>query len=407
METTSHMSTSEESEATTDCRLLLTTLSGKEVEVSTNMAQFDRFEDFEELIVDHLATSSELDVFGSELDFQHPTTQAYLEGRIWEALQENRRFTLLFWECVEIFQTKEDCEACAYRDIPKAVKVPANELGVIPPSAFIAVPRMRHVIVAEGILTVGARAWQNCRRLRIVKMPTTVVRIEESAFRGCHWLNSITAPGCTDFGYKAFADCFSLQWVHANGGVNNISSATKIGHYLFDSCINLATMTILHAGDDSDSPTPVQRRELPTGCFCSTGLKEFQLPRDFYKLGAHACDNCKLLSYVDISDTNIEEIREFTFVHCIRLYEVRLPYTVHTIHPRAFMNCAALQELAIPPSLHYIACRAFLDCTVLWRLTRMPGQRTTWRGTYAEETAFELCPAWRWPLWLHMIRDPG
>ena len=39
-----------------DCRLLLTTLSGKEVEVSTNIAQYDRFEDFEEHIVDHLAT---------------------------------------------------------------------------------------------------------------------------------------------------------------------------------------------------------------------------------------------------------------------------------------------------------------------------------------------------------------
>ena len=50
--------------------------------------------------------------------------------------------------------------------------------------------RLRHVIVEEGIHTVGALAWQNCRRLRIVKLPITVVRIDESAFRGCHWLNS-------------------------------------------------------------------------------------------------------------------------------------------------------------------------------------------------------------------------
>ena len=77
-------------------------------------------------------------------------------------------------------------------------------------------------------------------------MPTTVVRIEESAFRGCHWLNSITVPGCTDFGYKVFADCCSLQWVYANGGgVNNIGSATKLGDHLFVDCINLANMTIL------------------------------------------------------------------------------------------------------------------------------------------------------------------
>ena len=34
-----------------DCQLLLTTLAGNEVVVSMNIAQFDRFDDFEEHIV--------------------------------------------------------------------------------------------------------------------------------------------------------------------------------------------------------------------------------------------------------------------------------------------------------------------------------------------------------------------
>ena len=38
-------------------------------------------------------------------------------------------------------------------------------------------------------------AGETCRQLRIVKLPTTVVRIEECAFRGCHLLNSVDAPG--------------------------------------------------------------------------------------------------------------------------------------------------------------------------------------------------------------------
>ena len=70
------------------------------------------------------------------------------------------------------------------------------------------------------------------------------------------------------------------------------------------------------------------------------------------------------------------------------------------------MNCAALVELAIPPSLRYIGSRAFLDCTVLRRLVKMPG-RHKWRGVYAEENAFAICPAMRWPPWLHMIPDMG
>ena len=74
-------------------------------------------------------------------------------------------------------------------------------------------------------------------------------------------------------------------------------------------------------------------------------------------------DNCQLLTRVDISNTKIEEIQEFTFVHCTSLCEVNLPTTLHPIRVKAFMNCAALPELALPPSLRYIASRAFLDCT--------------------------------------------
>ena len=121
-------------------------------------------------------------------------------------------------------------------------------------------------------------------------MPSSVVPIEENTFRGCHVLNSITVPGCTEFGYKAFGDCCSLQWIHANGGgVNQIGSATKL------ECLNLATFTILEDGHNPDLLNEEQYRELPTGCFCSTGLKELELPRDFHVLGAHACDSCKLL----------------------------------------------------------------------------------------------------------------
>ena len=70
------------------------------------------------------------------------------------------------------------------------------------------------------------------------------------------------------------------------------------------------------------------------------------------------------------------------------------------------MNCAALVELAIPPSLRYIGSRAFLDCTALKRLAKMPGKHK-WRGVYAEENAFAICPDMQWPPWLHVIPDMG
>ena len=117
-----------------------------------------------------------------------------------------------------------------------------------------------------------------------------------------------------------------------------------------------------------DPQAGVEAKELSQGCLSSTGRTTLELTRDFQVLGAHACDNCKLLKKVDVSNTKIAEIQEFTFVHCASLCEIKLPYTLHTIRAKAFMNCAALPEIAIPPSLHYIASRAFLDCTALRRL---------------------------------------
>ena len=186
--------------------------------------------------------------------------------------------------------------------------------------------------------------------------------------------------------------------------MNQFVSATRFGQYLFRDY--LATFGLQEASCQQEPKGRAEAKELPQGCLSSTGITTLELTRDFQVLGAHACDNCKSLKHVDISNTNIEEIQEFTFVHCTSLCEVRLPYTLHTIRVKAFMNCAALPELALPPSLHYIASRAFLDCTALCRLTKLPG-RHKWRGTYAEENAFAICPATRWPPWLHMVPDPG
>ena len=97
------------------------------------------------------------------------------------------------------------------------------------------------------------------------------------------------------------------------------------------------------------------------------------MPQGFKIIGAHACDNCHPLKNVDLSNTQIEEIQENTFVHCTSLKEVRLPKTLHTIRVKAFVNCAALPEL-VPPSLKYIASQAFLDCTAFKRLVKLPGR---------------------------------
>ena len=135
-----------------------------------------------------------------------------------------------------------------------------NPEEIVPEGAFAGVPRLRHVSIEPGIRFIGAEAWQSCRQLRIVRMPATVVGIADNAFRGCQLLNSVTAPGCREFGYKAFADCSSWQRVYANEGVaNQFCSAAQFGQYLFRDCINLADFVLR----ETSPYTGRRRKQLP------------------------------------------------------------------------------------------------------------------------------------------------
>ena len=404
-------STPIEKEPVMECPLLLTTLSGATFKVTLSVAKFDRFTDLEDQVMDYLASVTDLQVFGCVIDFLHTATQTYLEDPIWDKLQQGREYTMVFRDCSVTLLEQEQLGGYPIDQVPLAIHVPMNSEETVPEWAFAGVPRLRHVSVETGIRLIGAEAWQDCRQLRIVKLPATVVGIADNAFRDCKLLNSVLAPGCREFGYKVFSECCSLQRVYASGGaVNVFSGDTNFGQYLFQGCINLAEVTVTEVPSprsELNGLTQQDRtRELAPGCLSSTGIYTLVLPKHFVAIGAHACDSCRLLNSVDLRNTMIEEIPEFTFAHCTSLREVFLPTTLHTIRVKAFMNCAALVELAIPPALKYIGSRAFLDCTALRRLIKMPGARR-WHGVYAEENAFAICPDIKWPPWLHMIPDMG
>ena len=69
--------------------------------------------------------------------------------------------------------------------------------------AFYAAPMLRHVEIAERIQHVGFAAWQGCQQLQIVKLPSSVLSLEDGAFQGCYALREVVAPGCVQFQSKS------------------------------------------------------------------------------------------------------------------------------------------------------------------------------------------------------------
>ena len=141
----SMISTPPEKEPVMECSLRLTTLSGETFQVSLSVAKFDRFEDLEDQVMDYLVSVTDLKVFGCSIDFLQTATQTYLEDPIWDKLQQDMAYTIVFRNCSVILPSQEQLEDCPIHHVPLAVHVPMNPEEIVPEGAFAGVPRLRHV----------------------------------------------------------------------------------------------------------------------------------------------------------------------------------------------------------------------------------------------------------------------
>ena len=89
-----------------------------------------------------------------------------------------------------------------YEDYPKAIRVPANDAGILEAKAFFSIARLRHVQVDPGFHTIERQAWRYCH---------TVVAIGYAAFQGCYSLVTVEMPGCVELGVRLFAECCALS----------------------------------------------------------------------------------------------------------------------------------------------------------------------------------------------------
>ena len=74
--------------------------------------------------------------------------------------------------------------------------------------------------------------------------------LKDGAFQGCYALSQITAPGCVQFGRRAFAECCSLSEVSVGKDANNaLAPGAQIAPFAFESCLALTTLEFEMSSD--------------------------------------------------------------------------------------------------------------------------------------------------------------
>ena len=96
------------------------------------------------------------------------------------------------------------------------------------------------------------------------------------------------------------------------------------------------------------------------GAFClSESMTQINFPSGIVEIGDMAFYDCKKLSSIDLSKTQITKISAKSFRECANLSEIILPDTVRRIESEAFYRDSVLSKINVPAELKEVDNKAF------------------------------------------------
>ena len=257
--------------------------------------------------------------------------------------------------------------------------------------------KIKKVVIKDGVTSISGGAFEGCKVLKTVSLPSTLVSIGSYAFRNCHTLSSIDFPASltTIYGY-AFSNCNALTKVTIPATLTNMSygvfrdcdglkkvvfedGVVNIPGYIFSECSKLEEVVL---------PKGVKTIGSETFAYCSS-LKSITIPASVTKIDDMAFYQCTGLSAVYITDLeawcNIEFVFDWSdgsnpmtwgnadlYLNGKVVKDLSIPKSIKNINPYAFYGCESITSLTIP-STTTVGKGAFQGCDHLETVTFAKG----------------------------------
>ena len=203
------------------------------------------------------------------------------------------------------------------------------------------------LVIPDGVTIIDDSAFRDCTGLTSVTIPDSVTSIGQNAFNGCIGLQFATiGNGVTSIGSNAFYNCDGLTSITIPGSV------TSIGDSAFYGCTNIVTATMPTIAIDRVSQDSLRTVVLTSGV----------------SIGAEAFRGCVTLTSVTIPDS-VTSIGYSAFEGCAGLTSVTIPDSVTSIGTWSFYDCDGLTSVTIPSSVASIGYQAFYGCSGLTSVT--------------------------------------
>lgn len=276
----------------------------------------------------------------------------------------------------------------------RSVAIPPSvvEIGS---GAFCNCEGLASVMIANGVLRIGEDAFANCSGMRSLVIPSSVIEFGDWAFGGCGPVTSATLPGHScgvdleavtnlviSEGTKTVAD-HAFQYCRELESLTIPSSVTDIGELAFYGCTDLKVLNI---------PEGVERVMNSAFGFCDE-LTTVNIPSSLVHIDESAFFSCCNLRSFNVDERNqryssIDGLlctKDGKILLCGVNGDVIIPSTVTNIASWAFANLTNLASVVIPPSVVSIGNEAFFYCEGLASVTLSEGLKEIGLG------AFEMC----------------
>ena len=229
------------------------------------------------------------------------------------------------------------------------------------------------------VILIGNRAFMDCKTLKRINIPPSVLNIGHNAFTNCSNLETIEIPDSViSIGLQAFKGCKNLTHVKLSNSLWSLSNS------IFCDCSSLASIDI-----------PNSVGEIGTLAFWGCkNLLRVNIPDSVVNINDKAFGKCRSLESVTIP-SSVNRIQDKVFYGCSNLSHVELPNTVKYINDKAFAYCRSLEYINVPRQLECIFNESFYACKSL-RGMLLPNTMT-----YIGDGAFAFCDN------LIMVRYPA
>lgn len=258
-----------------------------------------------------------------------------------------------------------DCSGLLIVDIPSGV----NYIGEY---AFCRCHKLQSIEIPSTVTKIGKMAFFESNAV------TPRLLIYDNGKKCYGWVGD--AKACVDIKIPEGVEEIGSYAIPYGNGLTSLeipSSVTKIEKSAFSYCTGVKADLLIYdngtkcygwLGDNdlcTDVVIPDGVKEIGDEAFYyCTKMTNIEIPSSVTQMGDFAFYNCYNLESVAIPSSVIS-IGNNIFDHCSALQNVSLSSGLKNIGISAFSNCFSMESIEIPSSVTFIGEKAFLECTRL------------------------------------------